>query len=277
MHLLLLLLVLVLGHANKPVQEQSSRNVDNNVHHSDTKVPPSVLVARADSLEERVGGLDGAESTVRCRVGVEDVATSLVGELLEIFSAGCTVERLHDRVLVGRARNLRVSYTRRQNRRDEIRKRRYSIHPDPEAGHVIGRGQDTTEEQAHHEDDVGKITACLSSVGDGDTHVGKGTREDEELPEEKPHESTALGSLASCFGVLLEADWVIDADEHEDGHETVPGDLGEDLGEHEDFPAVGLGGAFADFVEGALGDKVRHLVMLVSVGGEGSESRLTCI
>lgn len=113
MHLLLLLLVLVLGHANKPVQEQSSRNVDNNVHHSDTKVPPSVLVARADSLEERVGGLDGAESTVRCRVGVEDVATSLVGELLEIFSAGCTVERLHDRVLVSRARNLRVSYTSR--------------------------------------------------------------------------------------------------------------------------------------------------------------------
>ncbi|KAI6773176.1 hypothetical protein HG531_000025 [Fusarium graminearum] len=168
----------------------------------------TVIVAGAESLEVDVGRLDGAELAIRGSIGVGQVTTSCLDVRIHILSAGGSVGGIKRGQLIRRALHLCIRNTSRQNSRHEIGKWRNTVHPDPEAGHLIGRRQNTTEEERHHEDDVGQVTTCFSCVGDGDGGVGKGTREDEELPDEQPHETTAFGCLTGELGVLVEADRV---------------------------------------------------------------------
>lgn len=90
--------------------------------------------------------------------------------------------------------------------------------------------------------------------------MAKRAREDHIRPHKQQHKPCALGCGVGILCVSIEADGVVPADEDEDGHECVPGELDEDVGEHEDGPGVGLCGSFAGFVERALGDEVgEHL------------------
>ena len=73
-------------------------------------------------------------------------------------------------------------------------------------------------------------------------------------------------------GVLVHADRVVPAEEYDDGHERVPGQLDEDVRRDEDSPRVRLGRALADFVQSALHDEVRHS-LLYDVAEDGHEHK----
>ncbi|TFA97843.1 hypothetical protein CCMA1212_010383 [Trichoderma ghanense] len=244
-----------------PVQEERRRNVEGDVRHADAKVAPSMRVARADAREKDVCVGNRAVAAVGCGVAVPEIASGGRDEVVEELAACLAAGRIEMDELVGGTGDVRVGQARRQDGRDPVGEGREAVHEDPEAGHAVGAGQDAAEDEAHHEEDVGQVAARLGGVGDGDAGVGKGAREDEELPEQQPHEAASLGDLACRGGVLVEADGVVDADEHDDGHERVPRDLGDDLGQHEDLPAVRLGRPLADLVERALDHKVRHLLL----------------
>ena len=66
---------------------------------------------------------------------------------------------------------------------------------------------------------------------------------------------------ASGNGVLVETDGVVEAEKDNNGHEAVPGQFDDDVGEHEGLPAVSFAGSFANFVESALCNKVRHYLL----------------
>jgi hypothetical protein len=58
------------------------------------------------------------------------------------------------------------------------------------------------------------------------------------------------------FCVAVEAYGEIPRDEDQDGHEGVPRELDEDVGENKNLPGIYFCWAFTGFVEGALGYKV---------------------
>jgi hypothetical protein len=75
-------------------------------------------------------------------------------------------------------------------------------------------------------------------------------------------------------GVLLQADGVVEAEEDDHGHESVPGEFDGDVGDHESLPRVGSAGALADLVQGTLCYEVRHdLLTELTEDGEEQEDR----
>ena len=80
----------------------------------------------------------------------------------------------------------------------------------------------------------------------GDAHLGEGRSVDEELDAEEEDEDLTLGGLDADDGV-------IEAGPDEEAGDDLVRDFDDDVGDHEGFPGVGFAGAFADFVEGALG------------------------
>jgi len=62
----------------------------------------------------------------------------------------------------------------------------------------------------------------------------------------------------SCGCVVLKTDWVVEADEDDDSHESVPGEFDGNVGDHESLPGVGSTGALANLIQRALSDEVRH-------------------
>lgn len=58
--------------------------------------------------------------------------------------------------------------------------------------------------------------------------------------------------------VPVESDGVVPAEKDEDGHQTVPGQFYDDVGDHENFPAVGLRRSLPYFVKIPLYDEMRH-------------------
>lgn len=114
-------------------------------------------------------------------------------------------------ILVRRARHVRVGQARGQDGRHQVRERRDPVHEDPEAGHGIGAGQHAAEEQTHHEEDVGEVAAHLGRVCDGDAGVGEGAGEDEELPEQEPHQDASRVPLV-WVAVAVEPDGIVDTD-----------------------------------------------------------------
>lgn len=205
---LLLLLALVLGalgHAHQPVQEQGSDDVDNNINHADAKVAPPRLVPGADGRQEDVGVGDGAVAAGVGGVGVLQVAAGRGDIIGHVLAAGLAGGRDDGHELVGRARDGPVGQARRQHGGYQVRERAHPVHEDPEPRHGLGRGQDAAEEEAQREQHVGQVAARLGRLRDRDAGVGERAREDEELPDEKPHQAAALVGLAGCFGVLRES------------------------------------------------------------------------
>ena len=64
----------------------------------------------------------------------------------------------------------------------------------------------------------------------------EGRCEDEEDPNEQEEEATTLGNLVGWYGVLVEADGVVEAKEHDDSHQCLPWKLDDDVGQHEGLP-----------------------------------------
>lgn len=67
--------------------------------------------------------------------------------------------------------------------------------------------------------------------------------------------------LTIGYGILVQADGVVPAEEDNYRHEGIPGQLDDDIGHDEDFPRVRLGRTFTDFVQGPLHDEVRHSLL----------------
>ena len=93
---------------------------------------------------------------------------------------------------------------------------------------------------------------------------------DQKRQYEQEHQRSSFGNLICLYRILAETDGVIPAHKDEHSHEGVPRDLDKDVGQNEDFPGIGLGGTFSDFVKGALGDKVWH-DLLAKVGEDCEE------
>lgn len=90
--------------------------------------------------------------------------------------------------------------------------------------------------------------------------MSKGAGKNEKFPEEEPHQGSAFAALAR-IAIAVEPDWIIDAHEHEDGHQAVPWDLRYYLRQHEDLPAICLGWSLANFVKRPLGNEMWHLLL----------------
>ena len=171
-------------------------------------------------------------------------------------------------VLDGGADDVGVGDGGGEHAADEVGERRDAVHEDPEAGQDRGAGEDAAEDEAEGEDQVGDVAAGFGRLHARDDHVGEGAGEEQELEDEEEHQAAALGDGVGGHRVAVEADGVVPADENEESGERVPGEFDDDVGEHEGFPGVSLGGAFADFVEGTLGDEVGHDLL-----GELAEDR----
>ena len=78
--------------------------------------------------------------------------------------------------------------------------------------------------------------------------------------------------LVGGDGVAVHADRVVEGEVDDGGHEGVPGEFDDDVGEHEDLPGVSFRGPLARFVEGPLGDKVgEHLLEELAEDGHEHE------
>ncbi len=80
----------------------------------------------------------------------------------------------------------------------------------------------------------------------------EGGGEDKELDAEEEHEALAFGGLVGA------EDGEVPRGPGEDSQEDLVGYLDGDVGYEEGDPGVGFRGAFAHFVEGALGYEAGH-------------------
>lgn len=174
--------------------------------------------------------------------------------------------------LIGSADDFGVGDSGGQHGADKVREGTDAIHEDPEPGHGFRGSQDTAEDQAQTEEQVGDVAACFGRLKTSNDEISEGGGEQHEGDQEQEHESATLGSLAGGGSVCIKPDGVVPGDEHQSGHEGVPGELNNDLREHKDLPAVDFGGTLADLIQGALDDEVRHsLLYELAEDGENVE------
>ena len=255
---LLLLLPPVLRYPERPVRQQRRKDIEHNKRPHDAKVPPPQIVVAVHLRQERVRAADGAEAAVRRRGRVLQVAAGGVDVGGHVGLAGLAGRGLEVQVLDGGADDVGVGDGGRKHAADEVGEGRDSVHEDPEAREHGRAGEHAAEDEAEREDQVGDVSARLGRLDAGDDHVGEGTGEEQELEDEEEHQPAALVHGVGGFRVAVQADGVVPADEDEEGGERVPREFDDDVGEHEGSPGVSLRGAFADLVEGALGDEVGH-------------------
>ena len=227
------------------------------------KVAPPIGIVGRHASQEHVGLVKRAVAAHVRGIGVEEVTTGPAGlrEGVDIvghvLGAGA-VEGLELEELDIRAVHVRVGHTHRQHGADQVREGRDTVHEDPEPGHGLGAGEDTAEDQAEGEEQVGNVTTGLGGLETGNHEVGEGRGEPHEGEEKQEHQTATLGDLVHGLRVAVETDGVVPAEVHDGTHERVPGKLDNDLGEHKDLPAVDLGRALTDLVERTLDDEVRH-------------------
>lgn len=100
--LLLGLLELLLGHTGKPVDEQRSSDVEDDVDPHQAKVPPSLRVVATDSSQVGVGLGHAAVDALISRIRVGEVTLGGVDECLEILDASLIRRWLDfDKLVVG--------------------------------------------------------------------------------------------------------------------------------------------------------------------------------
>ncbi|KFY50875.1 hypothetical protein V496_09127 [Pseudogymnoascus sp. VKM F-4515 (FW-2607)] len=253
-----LLLAAVLGDSREPVDEDGHGGVEDDVSLEDTKVAPAVRVLGAEAHEQVVGLADGAVLAVGRGVAVDQVAAGERDEgahELRACLADGGVEAQDLAVLAG---DVDVCDADCKHAVDEVAEGRQVVHEDPEAGHDTGAGEDTAEDEAQREEQVGDVAAGLGGLHARDDHGAEGRCEHEEGPDEEEHEDAALVELACDLRVAVHADGVVVGGEEDDRHETVPWELDDDVGYDEDLPRVCLGWAFADFIKRALSDLRRE-------------------
>lgn len=66
----------------------------------------------------------------------------------------------------------------------------------------------------------------------------KGTGEEQECPDQEEHEYPSSVYVVPC--VLVKSNGVVPGEEDEYSHKTVPREFDDDVGDHEDLPAIGL-------------------------------------
>ncbi|KFZ03974.1 hypothetical protein V502_10511 [Pseudogymnoascus sp. VKM F-4520 (FW-2644)] len=231
-----LLLSAVLGDSREPVDEDGHGGVEEDVSLEDTEVAPAVRVLGAEELEEVVGLADAAILAVGRGAPVDQVAAGARDEGVHELCAGLAGGWGEVQDLAGLAVDIDVCDADCQHAVDEVAEGREMVHEDPEAGHHGGAGEDTAEDEAEGEEEVGDVAAGLGGLHTGDNHGAEGRGEHEEGPDEEEHEGAALVELACGLGVAVHADGVVVGGEKDDGHETVPWELDDDVGHDEDLP-----------------------------------------
>lgn len=116
-------------------------------------------------------------------------------------------------------------------------------HKDPEAGQRSRALHDTVESEHHTEEQCCDISRRLGIRQRRNDHVGECASEEHELYDEQKHKSLRLAVL------VLPEHREVPRYPHEDGEGNLVGNLDGDVGDQEGDPTIGLGGAFADFVE----------------------------
>jgi hypothetical protein len=275
--LLLLLLLLLLGHASEPVKADGGEDVEDDKSPKDAEVAPAVGVAAVDLVEEDVGVGVRAEAAGRlARTGAQLEAAGEAG-IKPLGHVGVTVlagrGRELDELVVG-AGDFVAGKADAEHAGDEVGEGRDAVHEDPEAREGAGGRDDTAEDETEGEHQVGDVAAGFRVGDTSDDHVGEGGCEEEELQDEEEEQSAALVSRSGSGGVLLQADGVVEADEDDDGHESVPREFDSDVGDHESLPRVGSAGALANLVQGTLCYEMRHdLLTELTEDGEEQEDR----
>ena len=146
----------------------------------------------------------------------------------------------------------------RHDAADEVGEGRDAVHEDPEAGQLGRAGEHAAEDQAQREHQVGEVAGRLGAVHARDDQVRERRREHQELPDEEEHQAAALRHRARGYGVVVQANGVVPAEEDEDAHQGVPREFDDDVGDDEDLPGVRLGGPLTHFVQRSLRDEVGH-------------------
>jgi hypothetical protein len=275
--LLLLLLALLLRHARKPVKTDRSADVEDDESPQDAKVAPAVGVAGVDRGEEDVGAGIRAEAAgfhVVCVAGLERARFARRAVLGQVVVASLASWGRELDVFVLGAGDSVAGEADAEHAGDEVGERGDSVHEDPEARKCAWGSDDTAEDEAEREHEVGNVATCLCIGDTGDDHVCEGGREQEELQREEEEEGTTLVFCSGVDGVVVEADRVVEAHEDDDSHKSVPGQFNGDVGDHESLPGVGSARALTNLVQGTLSDEVRHdLLNKLTEDSEQKEDR----
>ena len=243
-------------HAGQPIKKQGRGDIKSDKRPHNAEIPPTSRILRAELREIGIRRRSGAKAAVGRSVGVGEIAARLGDVRGHVLCAGFVGGGLEgDEFDVG-ADDVVVGEPCGKHAVDEVGEGGDAVHEDPEAREGGGAGEDAAEDEGEGEEQVADVTRGFGVFDAGDDHVGEGGGEEQEGPDEEEHQGAALVDLVGGDRVAVHADGVVEGEEDDDGHEGVPGEFDDDVGEHEDLPRVGFRGAFAGLVEGALGDEV---------------------
>jgi hypothetical protein len=230
------LVLVTLRHTGEPVNEDGSANVEEDVDPHEAKVAPGVIEVTVDRSQEGVGVIDLAPCAFGGGAVVQEIATIERLKGLHVLETGGVVRRSEcnkfDCFAVGSC----TRDTGRQHGGDEIGEWRNTVHEDPETRKLARAGQDTTEDQAQGEEQVGQVTTCFCKLDTSDNHVGEGGGKEEEGKNKQEHERSTFMDSISGLSVPVESNRVVPANENQDGHERVPWKLNNNVGSHKGLP-----------------------------------------
>ena len=187
------------------------------------KVAPPVSVVSFRSSKENISACHGAE---RALLGVErvlEVAPSKLHVRPKVLGTCTAVRRLEAQVLVCSADDIGVGHTDRQHGTGQVCKGANVIHKDPEARERVGIGQNTAEDQAESEQQIGNVATRLRSLETSNHEVGEGRSEQQKSHQKQEHENATLRDLIGRDRVVLETNRIIPTEVHQSGHQRVPG------------------------------------------------------
>ena len=135
-----------LGNPRQPVEKQSHGNIENDIHPSQAKVPPSMIKAH---------GKRGEEIVRVCRRAVVAVTSGIILEIsshardvnLHVFAAGVARRCCEGYEFVGLAVHRRVRQAGHQERFYYVCKWIGAIHEDPEPWENLGAAENSTAGQ----------------------------------------------------------------------------------------------------------------------------------
>lgn len=142
-------------------------------------------------------------------------------ERMHVFSTVGSVHGLEQDKLVIGALNSGLSDTCTEEAGNEVSQRRHSVHEDPEVGHVLLGGQNTTEDKTESKEQVTNGGSVLLVLEGGSHHVSKSGVVDVEGPEQEEEEGSSFAKMASS--VILQANGVVKAEEDKNCHQSLPG------------------------------------------------------
>jgi hypothetical protein len=165
-----------------------------------------------------------------------------------------------------------VCYSHREHSVNEVCEGRDAVHENPEVGEDGRRRQDATEDKAEGKHELRNVAGGFCRLNRSYNHGCEGGCEEKEFPDQEEHEATAFSYVSGRYSVFVQSDGVVPTEEDQDCHKRIPGQLDDDVGDHEGFPGVCFGRALARFIQGALGDEVGHnLLNKLAEDGEEHE------